>query len=368
MSYQIALGPRVRKSPYFNATIKAGASHFTIYNHMYMPVSYGDVDAEYRRLIHGVSMWDVAAERQVEVTGPDADRLIRYLTPRALGKCPVGRAKYIPLCDHHGRLINDPVLLRIADDRFWLSIADSDMLYWVRAVAAEGGYRVAASEPDVSPLAVQGPKAVDVVVDLFGDGARAMKHFQFEATDLDGIPLVLCRSGWSGQGGFELFLMDGERGIDLWHRVAEAGAGHGIGPGAPNYIERVESGMLSFAADNEPDSSPYEVGLDRFVDVDRPDDFIGKAALAAIAQGGPKRRQTGLFIDGPRLGGNEHPWPVSDGQQTRVGTVRVVAYSPRLERNIAIALIDTAALGRERFRVQAPDGWRDAWPTSLPFI
>ncbi|MBT6986732.1 MAG: glycine cleavage system protein T, partial [Rhodospirillaceae bacterium] len=268
MSYNITFGPRVRKSPFFDCTVADGVRHFTIYNQMYMPTGYSDPQAEYRRLLEGVSMWDVAAERQVEIKGKDAERLARYLTPRDLKDCPIGKGKYVPLCDHQGRLINDPVLLRLADDRFWLSIADSDVLLWVRAVAAEGDFDVTVSEPDVSPLAIQGPKAEAVVVDLLGDWVRELKYFWFREAELDGIPLVVARSGWSKQGGFELYLCDGSKGEVLWERVKKVGAAHGIGPGAPNYIERVESGLLSYGSDNLADSTPFEVGLDKMIDLE----------------------------------------------------------------------------------------------------
>ncbi|MDZ7840203.1 MAG: glycine cleavage T C-terminal barrel domain-containing protein [Gammaproteobacteria bacterium] len=366
MTFAITLGSRIRKSPYFDATVKAGVTHFTVYNHMYMPVSYGDTEGEYWRLIRGVSMWDVAAERQVEIAGPDAEALVRYLTPRNLSRCRVGRARYVPMCDHDGTLINDPVLLRLSEERFWLSIADSDMIYWVKATAAEGGFDVGVGEPDVSPLALQGPKALDVAVDLFGDQVRRMRHFHFHETSLEGIPLVLCRSGWSRQGGFEFFLRDGRYGNELWDAVARAGAPYDIRAGAPNFIERVESGLLSFAADNEPDSSPFELGLGDLVDVNREDDFIGKPALARIAAKGAKRRRVGLFIEGEKLPGNEHPWPVSNNS-VGIGSARAAVYSLRLERNIAIALVCADTPDDAPLRVQTPYGPRDARIAALPF-
>ncbi|NQU58217.1 MAG: glycine cleavage system protein T [Rhodospirillales bacterium] len=341
MSFQIALGPRERKSPYFDSTVADGVSHFTVYNQMFMPVSYGDQDAEYRRLIEGVAMWDVAAERQVEIKGTDAERLVRYLTPRNLEGCVIGKGKYVPICDHQGRLINDPVLLRIEDDRFWLSIADSDVLLWVRAVAAEGGFDVTISEPDVSPLAIQGPKAEAVVTGLLGDWVKELKYFWFREADLDGIPLLVARSGWSKQGGFELYLRDGSKGAELWHRVKQAGATYGIGPGAPNYIERVESGLLSYGADTVSDSTPFEVGLDKMIALDRDDDFIGKQALMREAKNGPVRKLVGITFDGEPVKPNEHPWAAyADGQSA--GTVRAVCHSPRRGENIGLALLEVA--------------------------
>jgi glycine cleavage system aminomethyltransferase T len=340
MPYQIALGPRERKSPFFDSTVADGVTHMTIYNQMYMPVSYGDTVAEYNRLLEGVAMLDVAAERQVEIQGPDAERLIRYLTPRDLKDCPIGKGKYTPICDHEGRLLNDPVLLRLEESKFWLSISDSDLLLWVRAIAYEGDFDVTVNEPDVSPLAIQGPKAIDVVAEMFGDWVHDLKYFWFKQTELDGIPLVVARSGWSKQGGFELYLCDRSRGSELWNKVKQAGAPFAIGPGAPNYIERVESGLLSYGADTHPDSSPFEVGLDKMIDLGREDEFIGKLALTRIAKEGPTRKLVGIVFNGDPVTFNEHPW-VARVDGNIAGTIRAVCHSPRRQSNIGLALLET---------------------------
>ncbi len=254
MSFEIAVGCNVRKSPYFDATVADGVRSFSIYNHMYAPSHFGDPAGEYQALVTGVVLWDVSCERQVQLAGPDAERLARYLTTREIGGMAVGQGKYVPLCDHQGHLINDPVLQKLADDCFWLSIADSDILLWAQAIAAERGLDVQVTEPDASPLAVQGPRAEDVVAGLFGDWVRQLKYFWFRETELDGIPILLARSGWSKQGGFELYLRDARRGGDLYWRVKEAGAPYGIVSSAPSDIERVESGLLSYGADARPAS------------------------------------------------------------------------------------------------------------------
>ncbi|MPV86943.1 glycine cleavage T C-terminal barrel domain-containing protein [Ostreibacterium oceani] len=340
MSFYIAMGARERKSPYFKSTVKAGVTHFTVYNHMYMPVSYGDMLAEYNRLIYDVAIWDVAAERQVQIIGPDAKKFIQYLTPRSLNKFSIGQGKYVPICDHLGNLINDPIAMKLDENKYWLSIADQDLLYVARAIAAEKGFDVDVDEPDVSPLAVQGPKAEDLIVDLFGEHVRDINYFWFRETELDGIPLVLMRSGWSKQGGFELFLQDSQYGDVLWDKVVAAGQKYNIGPGAPNYIERIESGLLSFGADNFPDCDPFEVGLGKLVNLEREDDFVGKAALQKRFNTGVRRSLTGLVLDGEPIQPNAHPWGVYAGEK-RIGKISAVAYSPRLEMNIAIALIDS---------------------------
>ena len=368
MSFQIALGPRERKSPFFDSTVADGVTHFTIYNHMYMPVSYGDPDAEYRRLLEKVAMWDVAVERQVQISGVDAERLVRYLTPRDLKDCPVGRGMYVPLCDHDGRLINDPVLLRLAKDKFWLSIANSDVLLWVRAVAAEGNFDVSVIEPDVSPLAIQGPNAEAVAVDLLGEWVRELKYFHFRETMLDNIPLIAGRSGWSKQGGFEFYLRDGSKGAELWDRVKEIGAPYEIGPGAPNPIERLESGLLSYRVDTLPDSDPFEVGLNKMISLDRTDKFIGKTALRRKAEQGLTRKLVGIVINGEPLVPNEHPWPTNvDGKP--VGSVRAACYSPRRRENIGIALLSVLYSGLGiKLQIESDSGLKFGEIVPLPLV
>ena len=341
MSLQIAIGARVRKSPFFDKTVEAGVTHFSVYNHMYMPVSYGDPLGEYERLVSGVSMWDVAVERQVALKGRDAEALARYLTPRGLGGLETGQGRYVPICDHRGTIINDPVLLPVATDEFWLSIADSDVLLWARAIAAERDMDVEVFEPDASPLAVQGPKAVEVVSSLFGDWVRELKYFAFREAELQGIPLLVARSGWSKQGGYELYLRDGTRGAELWDLVKEAGQPFGIGPGCPNYIERLESGLLSMGADTDDWTNPYEVGLGKYVHLDREDAFVGKAALAEIKAAGIKRKFVGYRIEGETFKTtNQHRWRVRS-DETEVGFVSAAAWSPRIGSNIGVGLIAT---------------------------
>jgi aminomethyltransferase len=261
--------------------------------------------------------------------------------------------------------------MKLSGDRYWFSIADSDMLLWCKAIAAERGFDVVVTEPDVSPLAIQGPKAEDLVAELFGEHIRNLRYFWFEETELDGIPLVLCRSGWSKQGGFELFLQDGSRGNDLWAAVASAGEKYSIGPGAPNHVERVESGLLSYGGDNTPDSNPFEVGMGRYVDTDTEVEYIGKAALVdVVASGGPERLLVGVEIDADL----SHAWPqpartpiMIDEEQ--VGTLSAIVHSHRLDRTIGIAQIKrTVVEANETVEVQAPGGPTSATITKLPFI
>lgn len=369
MAFSISPSPRVRRSPFFDATVAAGVVSFTPYNHMLMPTSYGDPQAEYDRLINHVSMWDVSVERQVEIRGPDAARLVQILTPRKLEKLSPGKGWYVALCDHRGVLLNDPILLMLEQDRYWLSIADSDVLFWARAVAGERQLDVEIFEPDVSPLAIQGPKSDDVVAALLGDEALSLRHFGFREMNLDGIPLIVARSGWSKQGGFELYLMDGSKGQHLWNRVRQAGEPFGIGPGNPNPSERVESGLLSWGGDTDDQTNPFEVRMERYIDLDAPDDVIGIDALRRISKAGVKRHQLGLMFDyDEKFGLYDRVSKVRfNGQDA--GAITAHAWSPRLQQNIGLALVSRTVNPGDRVDVTLPDGIETHGTLcDLPFI
>ncbi|MEM7562242.1 MAG: glycine cleavage T C-terminal barrel domain-containing protein [Pseudomonadota bacterium] len=370
MTFEMGIGPNIRKSPYFDATVQDGVRSFSVYNHMYIPGHFGDPELEYKRLIEGVAMWDVGAQRQVEISGPDAATLVQYLTPRDLSGTQIGQGRYVPICNYEGILINDPVLLKLAETRYWLSIADSDIELWASAIAAERGLSVSVMEPDVSPLAIQGPKATELVASMFGDWIRELKYFWFKATEIEGIPLVLARSGWSKQGGFELYLQDSARGSDLWQMVKQAGAEFNIGPGAPNDIERLESGLLSYGADARLQvnpANPFELGLGKLVDLDRDDDFVGKQALLKLKADGVKRKLVGFTLDGAAVGSCEHGIPITRGDVV-VGQISETAYSQRLQQNIALGLINLDALDSGQLTVEIDGSQRQLKEASIPFI
>ena len=359
---------RMRQSPYFAATVAAGVTMFLSYNKMLLPASYGAPEEEYWRLIHGVSQWDVAAQRQVQLQGPDAARLAQILTPRDLSTAQAGQGKYVALCDHRGVIINDPILLKLDDDRYWLSIADSDMLYWARAIAAERGLRVAVSEPDVSPLAVQGPKAGEVVAAVLGEWTRDIKHFHFHKTAVAGIPLLLARSGWSRQGGFELYLMDGKKGGALWNIINEAGQPWDIGPGTPNACERIESGLLSWGGDTDDDTNPFEIRLEKFIDLTAPDEVVGIAALRQIHAAGVARHQLGVILEGDTPAASNTVWLDLRQNGKKVGDMTNGIWSPRLQKNIGFALISRTCAVGDRVEVVKENGAIPAQLVALPFV
>jgi len=367
---QLTPSPRIRKSPFYNATVRDGVTDFTVYNKMLMPTSFGDPKAEYERLIKGVAMWDVAAERQVQISGPDAHRLAQYLSSRDISNMVSGQAKYIAMCDHEGHILNDPILMKLDENQYWFSIADSDMLLWCRAVAFERGFDAMVTEPDVSPLAIQGPLADDLTADILGEWVRSLRYFWFKETQLDDIPVVVCRSGWSKQGGFELFLQDGSKADKLYELIKSAGQKYGIGPGAPNHVERVESGLLSWGGDTAPESNPFEAGMAKYVDTDTDVDYVGKAALRRIAATGSERLFTGLILEGSAT--SEWPLPERapiyfEGEQ--VGTMSAVVHSHRLGQTIALAQIKRSiVVERMPVEIISPTGMQSAEIHPLPFI
>ena len=366
--FGITPSARLRPSPYYEATLAEGVCAFTTYNHMLMPTSYGKPLEEYWRLINGVSQWDVAVERQVQLRGPDAGRLAQILAPRDLSKCKVGQGKYVPLVNHQGVLINDPICLKLADDLYWLSIADSNIWFWASAIAAERGLRVEVSEPDVSPMAILGPKAEDVVAHLCGDWVRGLKYFWFREFDLHGIPLVVARSGWSKQGGFELYLRDGSQGTKLWNLVKEAGQPWGIGPGNPNWSERVESGLISFGGDTDGQTNPYEVRMGKYVDLHVPDDTVGIQALRRIAAEGPKRHSLGIILDAGDPVTPGFLWNPIFKDGVKVGDLTNCIFSIRVQKNLGFALISRHCAVGDRVEAMVGGVMLAGVLTELPFV
>jgi glycine cleavage system aminomethyltransferase T len=366
--FGITPSARLRPSPYYEATLAEGVKSFTVYNHMLMPTSYGKPLEEYWRLINGVSQWDVAVERQVQLKGPDAGRLAQILAPRDLSKCAIGQGKYVPLCNHDGVLINDPILLKLADDLYWLSIADSNIWFWARAIAAERKLDVEVSEPDVSPMAIQGPKAVEVVEHLFGSWIRDLKYFWFRETEIGGIPVVVARSGWSKQGGYELYLRDGSKGTALWNIVREAGKAWDIGPGNPNWSERVESGLISYGGDTDGETNPFEVRMGKYVDLHVPDDTIGIKALRSIAKEGPKRHSLGIILEAGDPVTPGFVWDPIFRNGEKVGDLTNCCFSIRMQKNLGFALIARSCSVGDRVEARVNGRMEPGVLTDMPFL
>jgi glycine cleavage system aminomethyltransferase T len=361
-------GARLKRSPYFEATQRAGCRGYTVYNHMFLPIAYDDLEVEYDALLNGVTVWDVSVERNIEICGPDAYRFTSLLTPRDLSKCPAGRGRYVLLTDENGGIVNDPVLLRIEDNRFWLAAADSDVLLWAKGIARGSGTNVEIRELDVAPMQVQGPKSRDVMRDLFGERALNLAYYEFFEASLSSIPLIVTRTGWTGELGYELYLLDITRGVELWDVIMEAGARYGIVPTGPSDIRRIEAGILNHGIDMTLATNPYEVGLERLVQLDKGEAFIGSEALRRIASEGVTRKLVGVEISGAALDLNMTRWRVRTGN-TPLGEVTSAVYSARLSKNIGYAMVPVghSAIGAY-LTVETSDGVRDAQVVAMPFI
>lgn len=364
----IQRGARLKRSPYFEATQRCGCRGYTVYNHMFLPIAYDDLEREYEKLLNDVTVWDVAVERNVEIAGRDAYRFMSLLTPRDMSKCAVGFGKYVLLTAEDGGIVNDPVLLRLEENRFWLAAADSDILFWAKGVAHGSGMQVEIRELDVAPMQIQGPRSRPLVQDLFGERVQSLGYYQFFEAKLGDIPVIVTRTGWTGELGYELYLLDPSRGDDLWERVMEAGKRHAIAPTGPSDIRRIEAGILNYGVDMTLATNPYEVGLERLVDLDKPEPFIGREALMRVKSAGPRRKLAGVEIEGARLEFNMTRWKVAAGGAA-VGEITSAIYSPRLSKNIGYALVPVAhaALGT-KLEVETPEGTRKATVVPMPFV
>tara|TARA_B100000073_G_scaffold104018_1_gene83273 strand:- start:1514 stop:2656 length:1143 start_codon:yes stop_codon:yes gene_type:complete len=361
-------GTQIRKSPFFDATIEWGATGFSVYNHMYIPRDFGDPEQNFWNLVNEAILCDVSVERQVEISGPDAARFVQFLTPRDLSQMKVGQCKYILITNQDGGLLNDPVLLKLADDRFWISLADSDILLWAQGVAVNTDYDVNIFEPDASPLQLQGPKSRDIMVKLFGESILDLKYYWHREYKWNGISLIVSRTGWSSELGYEIFLTDHTMGNELWNHIMLIGEPLGLKPGHTSSIRRIEGAMLSYHADADISTNPFELGLDRLVNIDSSQEFIGKKALVKIRTEGVDKTQVGLVIECDPLGGpNTKFWPVKKGEQ-KVGKVTSAVYSPRLKKNIALAMLSVKSIDKSiKFQVETSHGSFPAHIVDLPF-
>jgi len=371
MPYDMSLiqrGARLRRSPFFEATQRYGCRAYTVYNHMFLPSFYDDPVNEYWHLLNEVTLWDVSVERQTEITGPDAFRFTSLLTPRDLSTCKVGQGKYVLITTEDGGIVNDPVLLRLGEQHFWLAGADSDLLLYAKGLAVNSGLHVEIREPDVSPVQVQGPKSKHVMETLFGQRVHDLRYYFFFEADLDGIPVVVTRTGWTSEVGYEVYLCDGRRGNDLWERIMEAGKPHNIRPTGPSDIRRVEGGLLNYGVDMTIENNPYEVGLDRLVDLDKSEAFMGREALRRVRAEGVRQKIAGIEIHGAPIEFNMTRWAVRKNGEA-VGAVTSAIHSPRLKKNIGYAMLPVAhtAVGTE-LSVETPSCEARAVVVPMPFV
>jgi aminomethyltransferase len=369
-SATLYFGPWYRQSPFFKATLRAGCTAYDVYNHMYLPGYYDDPEVEYWLLANGVTMWDVGVERTVEVSGPDADRLIDMITCRDLTKCAIKQGKYMLVTAPDGSIVNDPVLLHVSENRWWMQLADSDAGLYALGVAAAAGLDAEVTLPDVHPMQVQGPLSAKTLEKLVGPSIYDIKYYWIEEFEIRGIPVVISRTGWTAIPGFEVNLLDGSRGEDLWNAVAEAGEEFGIRPIAPCEGRRIEAGIFNYGSDMQLGDTPWHImGLERLVE-EQPQDYIGKAALEELRVKGVDRKLVGIELDGDELRAEmSEYWPVHAGG-VRVGHITDAVWSPGLEKNIGYVWVPIELAGSgNRLDIEAEDGvWLSGTTTSVPFV
>ncbi len=356
-------GARLRRSPFYEAEQRYGPTGYTVYNHMLFPIAFDDLESEYQHLLEHVTLWDVAVERCLEVSGPDGLRFAQLMTPRNLAECAIGQAKYVLVTAPDGGVLNDPVLTRMDENRFWLALASSDVLLYAKGLAAYAEMEVELRELDVAPLQIQGPKSKDVVRDLFGEEILGLKYYFFTETEVSGIPVVVTRTGWTSEVGYEVYLFDEARGGELWELIMDAGQAYGIKPTGPSDIRRIEGGILNWGADMTYEHNPYELGLERLVDLDV--ECIARDALRRIAERGVTRKIVGVELDGDRFPSlNYVKWPVSSGGR-RVGQVTSAVYSPRLDKNIGYAWVPLE-LAEDGTELEVASEWGDRGASVVP--
>jgi glycine cleavage system aminomethyltransferase T len=375
MAFDMSLvqrGARNRRTPYYEATQKYDPKGFTVYNHMYFPIRFDTFDAEFDALLNGVTVWDVSVERCLEISGTDGFRFAQLLTPRDLSKCAVGQGKYVLICDADGGIINDPVLTRMDENTFWFALASSDALLFARGLRnAYPDLDVTIKEADVAPLQIQGPKSKQLMHKLLGDPILDLKYYFWTEGKIAGAPVVVTRTGWTSEVGYEVYLTDGAKGTEVFEAIMEAGADLGVKPTGPSDIRRIEGAIFNWGADMTYDNNAFEMGLERLVDLDSltDDASISLAAYRRIRETGVANKINGVELDGdpfPEL--NNVKWPIVDGGSA-VGKVTSAIYSPRLRKNIGYAWlpVERSTPGGS-VRVETEWGPRTATIVEMPFV
>tara|TARA_B100000780_G_scaffold152293_1_gene106421 strand:- start:1535 stop:2650 length:1116 start_codon:yes stop_codon:yes gene_type:complete len=337
-NFSIAKSRRLRSTPYTSRIEKQGVTAYTIYNHMLLPAAFGSIEDSYNHLKEHVQVWDVAAERQVEISGKDSAQLVQLMTCRDLSKSKIGRCYYCPITDENGNLVNDPVVLKLGENKWWLSIADSDVIFFAKGLAAGNNFDVNIIEPVVDIMAIQGPKSFSIMEKIFGKEITKLKFFGFDYFDFKGTKHLIARSGWSKQGGYEVYVQNTESGQELYDHLFEVGKEFNVKPGCPNLIERIESALLSYGNDFDNNDNPFECGFDQYVNLDSNVNFLGKEKLKKIKSDGVKKKLVGVKINEKKINltSSEN---IYDKNDKLIGELRSAAYSPYFQQIIGIAMI-----------------------------
>ncbi len=367
-NFSIAKSRRLRGTPYTSRIEKQGVTAYTIYNHMLLPAAFGSLEDSYHHLKEHVQVWDVAAERQVEITGKDAAKLVQLMTCRDLSKSKDGRCYYCPIIDDNAGLINDPVVLRFNENKWWVSIADTDVILFAKGLAIGNKFDVNIIEPEVDIMAVQGPKSFKLMEKVFGEKITKLKFFGFDYFDFAGAKHLIAQSGWSKQGGYEIYVENNASGLKLYDHLFEIGDEFNIRAGCPNLIERIESGLLSQGNDMDNGDNPYECGFDKYINIDSDVEFLGKEKLKKIKSEGIKRKLMGVKIDTDKISvtGSMN---LTDEKNNIIGELRSGCYNPTFKQVIGIAMIKKPYFeAKQIFKIDINGNSFNGTVCDLPFI
>jgi len=367
-NYSIARSRRLRSTPYTSRIEKQGVTAYTSYNHMLLPAAFGSLEDSYYHLKENVQVWDVAGERQVEISGKDSGKLVQLMTCRDLSKSKIGRCYYCPIIDDNAGLINDPVILKLGEERWWISIADSDVILFAKGLAIGKKFDVKIFEPNVDILAVQGPKSFKLMEKIFGKKIIEMKFFGFDYFEFSGTKHLIARSGWSKQGGYEIYVENTKSGLALYDKLFELGKEFNVKPGCPNLIERIESALLSYGNDMDNNDNPLECGLDKYVNLDAQIDFLGKEKLKEVRQKGITRKLMGVLIDVNEINVSKSI-ELTNEKNLKIGELRSGVYSPYFKKVIGIAMLDKPYFElSQTFKISINDRTFEGKVCDLPFI
>jgi dimethylsulfoniopropionate demethylase len=367
-NFSIAKSRRLRSTPYTSRVEKQGVTAYTIYNHMLLPAAFGSIEDSYKHLKEHVQVWDVAAERQVEISGKDSAKLVQLMTCRDLSKSKVSRCYYCPIIDDSGNLINDPVILKLDENKWWISIADSDVIFFAKGLAAGNSFDVKIIEPSVDIIAIQGPKSFALMEKVFSKKITELKFFGFDYFDFEGTKYLIARSGWSKQGGYEVYVQNTESGQKLYDHFFEVGKEFNVGPGCPNLIERIESALLSYGNDFDNNDNPFECGFDKYVSLDSDINFLGKEKLKQIKSEGVKKKLMGVKIDAKEIS-LTRSINLYDENNNIIGELRSATYSPHFQKVIGIAMMQKSYWEvSQTFKIQINDNTFNGKVCDLPFI
>ena len=367
-NYSIGKSRRIRSTPYTSRIEKQGVTSYTTYNHMLLPAAFGSIEDSYHHLKKHVQVWDVAAERQVEISGKDSVRLIQLMTCRDLSKSKVGRCYYCPIIDDQAGIINDPVVLKLNEEKWWISVADSDVILFAKGLAIGNNFDVKIVEPNVDIMAVQGPKSFKLMEKIFGEKITKLKFFGFDYFEFKGTKHLIAQSGWSKQGGYEIYVENTKSGLELYDYLFEAGKEFNIKPGCPNLIERIESALLSYGNDMDNGDNPYECGFDKFVNLDSNIIFLGKEKLKQIKSEGIKKKLMGVILEAKEIS-LSRSLDIKDEKSNKVGELRSAWYSPHFEKVIGIAMLDMSFLRMSKsVKIDIKNSTYNGKVCDLPFI